>query len=162
MMCLNKNKIAWRSWGVLALRVVLGFAFLIHGLQKFSGLEQTAGFFNSIGIPLPSIMAPIVAGIETLGGIALIAGIFTCGASILLSIVMLVALFTVHAAKGFGAGGIEYPLVLIASLFAIYTGGPGEWALGGNCEKQCSGGSCGESTCGTGTTCKEHPTQPQQ
>lgn len=144
MKCLNYNKPEWKEYGILALRVILGIAFLIHGVQKFGALQGTADFFTSVGIPMAGILAPLVAAVETLGGAALILGVFTCGASILLGIVMLVAIFTVHISNGFGQGGVEYPLVLLAALFTVYTAGPGAYALASRCCKDnCADGSCG-------------------
>lgn len=144
MKCLNYNKSEWKEYGILALRVILGVVFLIHGVQKFGALQGTADFFTSVGIPMAGVMALLVALVETLGGAALILGVVTCGASVLLGIVMIVAIFTVHIGKGFGPGGVEYPLVLLAALFAMYTAGPGAYALGGRCCKDgCADGSCG-------------------
>nr|WP_315616965.1 DoxX family membrane protein [Alkalihalobacillus sp. MEB130] len=38
--------------GALLLRVVLGATFFLHGLAKFrGGLENTALFFESLGLP---------------------------------------------------------------------------------------------------------------
>ena len=38
--------------GALVLRVVLGITFFIHGLAKFQGgIENTVGWFASIGLP---------------------------------------------------------------------------------------------------------------
>ncbi len=53
---------------------MLGLTFFIHGLVKFQGgIENTAGWFASIGIP--SFMAYVVGVIELVGGIALIIGL---------------------------------------------------------------------------------------
>ena len=57
--------------GAVILRLVLGFTFFMHGYDKFQGgIDNTAGFFSSLG--LPGFMAYIVGGIEVVGGIAVI------------------------------------------------------------------------------------------
>lgn len=62
--------------GTLILRVVLGLTFFVHGLVKFQGgIENTAGWFSSIG--LPGFLATVVAAIELVGGIALVLGLFS-------------------------------------------------------------------------------------
>jgi len=157
MKCWNYSKAEWSGWGLLALRVIVGLVFVIHGIQKFNGLEGTTKFFAGLGIPMASVMAVVVAAVETLGGIALITGAMTCVGSALLGIVMLTALFSVHFSKGFGQGGVEYPLVLIGALIAIFTGGPGALALGGHCCKKDSCGDC-KTDCKDGT-CEPKPQQ---
>jgi putative oxidoreductase len=49
----------------------------------------------------------------------------------LLSVVMLVAIWTVHRANGIWVteNGYEYNLVLLAVVFAVTAAGPGDWSL---------------------------------
>lgn len=38
--------------GIVVIRVVLGVIFFAHGLSKFQGgIDNTAGFFTSLGLP---------------------------------------------------------------------------------------------------------------
>ena len=83
------------GWGLLALRLGLGIVFVYAGWSKFQSVG-TVGFFTSIGIPLPNVAAPLIAGIELIGGMFLILGIFTRIAALLLSGVMAVAILVVH------------------------------------------------------------------
>jgi putative oxidoreductase len=56
-------------------RIGVGVVFLNHGLQKWdSGVDKTAGFFGSVGIPLPTAAAVFAIAIEILGAIAFILG----------------------------------------------------------------------------------------
>ena len=92
----------YKDYAVLSLRVVLGIIFIYHGYQKlFGGLAGTGQFFASLGIPLASFFAVIVALVEFFGGIALLIGFLTRWASVLLGIGMLVAFFLVHLKNGF-------------------------------------------------------------
>jgi uncharacterized membrane protein YphA (DoxX/SURF4 family) len=112
--------------GSFILRVVLGITFFIHGLSKFQGgIENTAGWFASIG--LPSFLAYLVAAIELAGGIALIIGLGTRIVAALLAIIMLGAILKVKLGAGFlgngQGGGYELDLVLMAiSVFLALNG----------------------------------------
>lgn len=107
----NKNEL-----GALLLRVVLGVTFFIHGLSKFQGgIENTAGWFESIG--LPGFLAYLVGVIELIGGVALIVGLGTKVVSALLALIMVGAVLKVKIGAGF-MGGYELDLVLM--VISIY------------------------------------------
>lgn len=122
--------------GLTILRVVLGVIFIAHGAPKiFGGMEATAGFLGSLGIPLPIVAAWVVGLLEFFGGIALIAGFLVTPIALLLTTHMLIGIILVHAANGFyvlgpGAnGGVEFNLILAASLLMLVFGGPGLAAM---------------------------------
>jgi putative oxidoreductase len=121
--------------GLAILRVVLGVILISHGAAKlFGGMEGTIGFFGSLGIPLPVVVAWVVALLEFFGGIALLVGLFVTPIALLLAIHMLGGIVLVHAPNGFyvigpGSGGIEFNLIMIASLLMLVFGGPGLAAI---------------------------------
>ena len=104
-------------------RVILGVIFFAHGWQKVvtNGLSGTAGAFEKMGVPAPTLSAWFAGLAELLGGALLIVGFAVPIVAIVLIIDMLGAIFTVHIDSGFFAtgGGIELPLVLIAGLLAV-------------------------------------------
>lgn len=107
--------------GALILRVTLGVIFFIHGLVKFQdGIENTAGWFTSIG--LPGFLAYAVAGIELVGGLALIIGIGTRIVSSLIAIIMIGATLKVKLSLGLLGNGqmAGYELDLAFLAMAIY------------------------------------------
>ncbi|HWR42138.1 DoxX family protein [Sporomusa sp.] len=112
---------------MLVLRVALGAIFLAHGLQKITGFEGIVKFFGSIG--LPPILAYVVTTIETLGGACLILGLFTRTAATGICFVMLGAIFSVKASKGF-INGYEFELSLLAAAVALILSGSNTLALG--------------------------------
>ena len=120
-------------WGITLLRVVVGFAFFMHGQQKLfqMGVEGVGGFFASLGIPAPELAAVVVSLVETVGGLALILGVLTRIVGVLLAADMLVAMLVVHRPNGFyaGDGGIELVLVLGAAALALAITGPGALAV---------------------------------
>ncbi len=123
------------AYGVTILRLVTGLIFFVHGLQKvFSfGLEGTAGFLSSVGIPAAGVLAPLLITVEVLGGLALLLGFYTRYASIVLGVAMLVALFTVHLPNGFFAAdnGYELVLLLIGACAALFFLGSGALSVDG-------------------------------
>lgn len=123
------------AYALTFLRVVTGLIFITHGAPKLlGGIEQTAGMFGQLGIPLPTIAAWAVALLEMFGGLALILGALTVPVAILLAIHMVLGLVLVHLPKwyviGPGTGGSEFNVLLIAALVTIVAAGPGAAALG--------------------------------
>ncbi|MEH7226586.1 DoxX family protein [Bacillus sp. JJ1566] len=118
--------------GQLVIRVVLGIIFFIHGLDKFrGGVENTAGWFESIGIP--GFVAYGVAVVELVGGIMLVLGLFSRIVSILFGIVMVGAIVKVKLAIGFfGNGqmaGYELDLAFLAMAVMLAITGSKAFAL---------------------------------
>lgn len=65
-----------RDLGLLAARIVLGTIFIAHGWQKLTAwtIAGTTEAFAGMGVPMPQISAPFVAGLELIGGALLILG----------------------------------------------------------------------------------------
>jgi putative oxidoreductase len=117
--------------GLLALRVVVGVTFLVHGLDKLGDLAGTEQFFASLAIPAPGLMAPLVAVTETVGGLLLVAGLATRFVGAALTVNMLVALVTAHDELAFfvADGSIELELLLAGANLAIVLAGAGRFSL---------------------------------
>jgi putative oxidoreductase len=121
---------------LLVLRVVVGLLFIGHGSQKLfgwfggGGRAGTAGFFGSIGLRPAPLMAVLAGLSEFTGGLLIASGLLTPLAALLIGAVMFTAIMSVHWPRVWNSeGGLEYPLVNLASLFAITTAGPGGWSL---------------------------------
>ena len=118
--------------GLALLRVILGIVFIAHGGQKLFqyGIAGVTQGFGQMGVPLPAIAAPVVTGVELLGGILLVVGLFTRVVASLTAIDMLGATLLVHLKNGFfGPMGIEFTLTLCAASLAFVLAGPGAFSL---------------------------------
>ncbi len=86
---------------LLVVRVALGLEFIASGRGKlFGGLAELIEAFESWGIPLPHIQAPLVASLELVGGICLILGVGTRFFAALLAGTMAVAILTLLTNEG--------------------------------------------------------------
>ncbi|GAA5191217.1 DoxX family protein [Arthrobacter gyeryongensis] len=123
------NQSTLTNTALTVLRVIVGFIFAAHGWQKFNEftIAGTQAAFGKMGVPAADVVAPIVASIELVGGIALIAGVLTRVFAALLALDMLGALFLVHAPAGLFAdkGGYELVLALAAAVAAVALTGAG-------------------------------------
>ena len=120
-------------YAALLLRVSLGVMFLAHGFYLKIFVFTTAGtvgFFESLG--LPGLLAYATIAAETLGGLALILGVFTRWVSLGLLPVLLGAVW-VHSGNGWlftaEGGGWEYPVFLAVAAMAQALLGDGAHAL---------------------------------
>lgn len=123
------------GWGTAILRVVTGIIFMGHGAPKFGitgdgGLESTAGFLASLGVPLPAVAAFLVAFFEFGGGALLIVGLLTRVWAAGLAFAMLIAVTMVHLEAGmFGQGGYQWALLMMACSLALMIEGAGKGSL---------------------------------
>lgn len=121
-----------QSVGFAVFRVITGVIFIAHGYQKLFvyGLDGVQDGFTKMGAPFPMLTAPLVAGLEFFGGIALVVGLLTRVVALGLAVNMIAALFLVHLAAGFFMpSGYEFVLLLTAVCIAFVLGGGGRLSL---------------------------------
>jgi putative oxidoreductase len=75
-------------------RLVVGWVFMWTGWAKLNNLPQMIQNFTEWGIPFPHVMTPFVSGVEFVGGLLLLLGLFTRLAAPPLVIVMVVAIIS--------------------------------------------------------------------
>jgi len=90
-----------KSLSLLLVRLVLGYSFYEPAMMKWADISSTAMWFESMGIPLPTLNAYMAASTELLGVVLLTLGLMTRVISIPLIIIMFVAIATVHGENGF-------------------------------------------------------------
>lgn len=85
----------------LLLRLILAPVMTQAGWTKATGFSATVSWFgNSLGMPLPELMALLATAAELAGGVMLLAGLATRLVAVPLMITMLVAALTVHWENG--------------------------------------------------------------
>lgn len=122
--------------GLLFIRIPLGVVFIAHGYQKLfmTGPGNIAGFFGSIGVPLPVLFAWVVSLVEFFGGICVSLGVLTRYFASLWAVIMIVAIFAVKLQIGLiappgGGTGYELDLVLLGGALLLLIAGPGRLSL---------------------------------
>lgn len=119
----GKEKCSCRQdFGLFLIRLALALVFIIHGWGKFANMDATIGFFVQLGFPAAA--AYLVAAVEFFGGFAMLLGIGTLYAGILLAVVMAVAILKVKLGMGF-SGGYEFDITLLLTALGIAKTGPG-------------------------------------
>jgi putative oxidoreductase len=127
------------------LRAIVGYGFIAHGYAKVvNGPDHFAASLRALGVPSPHLMAWITIGLELLGGLAVLVGAYIPLFSIPLTVILLVAIITVHLPYGFtsiklravttagpefGPPGYETNVLYIAALATLALGGSGPLAL---------------------------------
>lgn len=75
-------------------RIVVGWVFMWAGWAKLQNLPTMIENFTEWGIPFPHIMTPFVSGVEFVGGLFLLLGLFTRITATPLVIIMVVAIIS--------------------------------------------------------------------
>ena len=83
-----------RSPLLLFVRLYWGWQFAQTGWGKLHNQARVVDFFTSLNIPLPALSAHFVSGLEFIGGILLILGLFSRPIALLLTGSMFVAFWT--------------------------------------------------------------------
>jgi len=117
----------------LALRIPAGIIFMAHGAQKLFGafggygLEGTGQWMASIGLEPGYLMALAAGSAEFFGGLALLLGLLTRPAALVLAVTMIVAILSVHIGNGLfmSNNGYEFGLALVAISVALAIQGGG-------------------------------------
>ena len=133
----------------ILIRLMVGTVFLAEGIQKFLyPLARGIGRFESMGFPAPEFFGNLVGVLEILGGLLLLAGLFTRISAFTTFMIMLVAIIVTKIPIAFGESFGPFILrelstygfwsmaheirtdwaMWLGSLFLILKGG-GKWSL---------------------------------
>ena len=126
--------------GLLILRLALGLIFVLHGWMNIIGGQEAflREMLSMVGWSAPDYLVWAITALELLGGLALMLGVFTREAALVLAIEMVVAVVLFHLRQGFFivavpnaplAYGFEYHLALVGGLVCLALAGPGAYAL---------------------------------
>jgi putative oxidoreductase len=114
--------------GLLALRLAVAAVFVYMGYNKlFVNSGMTVQMFGSLGFPMPSFFAYLVGAAELVGGLMVLLGVFTRVAASWLSVVMIVALLTVHLKGPYMSALL--PIMMLGACLALVGVGAGQYRL---------------------------------
>lgn len=85
-----------QSFVLLGIRAFWGWEFFLTGRDKLSNISPIIDYFQSLGIPFPTLNTYMAASIECVGGFCLLIGFASRLVSLPLMIVMTVAFLTAH------------------------------------------------------------------
>lgn len=120
-----------QSLSLLLARLAVAYGFYEPAMMKWNDMASVAQWFDSMGIPFPTLNAYMAAATEISGVVLLTLGFLTRLISIPLIVVMIVAITTVHLQHGFNAGdnGFEIPLYYMLFLLIFLSHGAGKFSL---------------------------------
>jgi putative oxidoreductase len=81
---------------IVVARILLALMFVLAGIGKLTGLEGTAGYIASKGLPAPMLLAAAAGALELGAGVLLIVGWQARWAALALATFTLVASFIFH------------------------------------------------------------------
>jgi putative oxidoreductase len=110
-------------------RALLALIFILAGLDKIQGSAATATYMAQFGVP--AVLLPATIALEIGGGLAVLAGLYSRLAAVLL------ALFTLATGLIFHSNftdNIQFALFLknlaiTGGFLLLFAHGPGAWAL---------------------------------
>jgi putative oxidoreductase len=124
---LDSFYVRWTPRLLSVLRIILGFLFIPHGAQKLFGFMappqwSTPPIFSMVGI---------AGALEFFGGLLILLGLFTRPVAFILSGMMAVAYFMIHAPGGFWPLQNKGELAVIYCwLFLVFSvAGGGAWSI---------------------------------
>lgn len=122
----------------LVSRLLFAVMFLPAGIGKITGFSGTVGYIASVGLPMPAAAAAAAIAVEVLGSLALIFGVGTRFAALVLAFFTLVASFFFHA---YWAAPADQQMVvqllffkniaIVGGLLALTAFGAGAWSVDG-------------------------------
>ena len=132
-----------RNFGLLLLRVGIGFAFIIHGYPKImGGVAQWTWLgeqMGNLGITFaPALWGFMAAFSECIGGVMLVLGLGTRLAAFLMMSTMTIAV--IHHLSKIPAdpyGVYSHPLKMAVVFLSLIFLGGGKWSLERICCKKC-------------------------
>ena len=120
---------------LLIIRLYWGYAFMQTGWGKLMNLDRTAGFFETLHIPMPRLNAIMAGSTECFGGVLLALGLFARPAAVPLTFTMLVAYATAdrEALLGIFSAPDKFlgadPFLFLLAAVIVLAFGPGKFSL---------------------------------
>ena len=120
-----------RTAALLLARLIFAGAFLMATTFKFTGMDATAGYIATVGIPFPLFFAWVAAFFELGLGLAFLTGAFFSEAAILAGSYVIFLAFTFHGPSRWQGNQMEFGFfvdhfIFLAGLLYAAVHGPGD------------------------------------
>jgi putative oxidoreductase len=114
-------------------RILIAIIFIVSGFGKLTNIGGTAGYFGSLGLPMPVLTAWVVALLEFVGGLAVLVGFQTRLAALALGLFTLAATFIAHFNFSDQMQTIMFMknLAIVGGFLAFVAYGPGKLSIEG-------------------------------
>jgi putative oxidoreductase len=123
-------------------RVLLALMFVLEGVAKIGGFNDTVGYISSRGLPLPAVLAALAVAVEIGAGAALVVGYRTRWAALALALFTLLVSVLFH---NFWAASVDEKMMqylmfmkniaVAGGMFMVAAFGAGRWSLDGHTGK---------------------------
>ena len=125
---LRSRRFGPRGVPALLVRLAAGIPLVLIGIGKFVDRASEVRDFRSFGVPVPSVAVPLAGVIEVLGGLAVVVGLLTRPAALLVATNLVVALLTAGINEGGTFHLVVGPVLLVCMLVIAFVG-PGPLSL---------------------------------
>lgn len=112
-------------YALYPIRLALGIVFVIAGWGKFAAFGPWRDAVAGLGIPLPTVVAALVAVAELFGGLGVVLGVLARFSAAVLSVIMATALFAVRIFGPWNVEGWRLDALLLAGALTVVVNGPG-------------------------------------
>lgn len=119
-------------------RVLLATMFILSGWDKIGGFAGTAGYIQSVGLPMPQVLAAGALVLELVAGVLLVIGWKTRWAALALAVFCILAGVLFHNFWAMPADKQMMQQIMFLKNLAVAGGllmlavaGPGRWSVDG-------------------------------
>lgn len=122
---------AYNDVAILIARVLVAMLFLIASYNKFKGLGGSTAYMTKLGVPAPSIMAPVVAAFELAAGLLLLVGFKTRLAALAIGVFVIIAALLAHTnfADGNQLNHFLKNFAIVGGCLALFVTGGGAYSV---------------------------------
>ena len=112
-------------------RILIGVLFIMAAYAKFKGLTGATGYFTKLGVPAPSVAAPLVATFELAVGVFVLVGFKTRFAALAIAIFVVVAALLAHTnfAEQNQLNHFLKNLAIAGGCLALFVSGAGSFSI---------------------------------
>lgn len=116
---------------ILVGRILISILFILAGFGKLTAIGGTAGYFGSLGLPLPTVTAVVVGLVELLGGLAILVGFQTRIAALVIALFTVGATLVAHLdfADGMQVLMLQKNLAITGGLLVLAAAGAGALSI---------------------------------